>query len=135
MFASRQGICTARRFAFQPSARFFHATKSAQKVTEISTIESFRDTVMQSPIAFVDFYATWCGPCKMISPYVEKFSEMHKTIDFYKVDVDEATEIARDFGISAMPTFLLFKHGKVFDKIVGANPQGINSALINATEN
>ncbi|GAV29825.1 hypothetical protein PMKS-003330 [Pichia membranifaciens] len=134
MFASRQGIIAKRGLAFHAQARLFHASRCAQKVTEVSTMESFRETAMKSPIAFVDFYATWCGPCKMISPYVEKFSEMHKTVDFYKVDVDEATEVARDFGISAMPTFLLFKHGKVIEKIVGANPQGINSALIKATQ-
>lgn len=136
MFATKQAINTARRFAFQQpaSARFFHATKSAKIVTELTDAQAFRDTVLKSPVAFVDFYATWCGPCKMISPYVEKFSEMHKTVDFYKIDVDEVPDIATYFGISAMPTFLVFKHGEVVDKIVGANPQGINNALINATK-
>ncbi|KAG0683998.1 mitochondrial thioredoxin [Pichia californica] len=134
MFTARQSINAARRFAVQPASRFFHATRTAQKVTEVTTTEDFRNTVLKSPIAFVDFYATWCGPCKMIAPYVDKFSEMHKTVDFYKVDVDEASDIAVHYGISSMPTFLVIKQGKVVDKIIGANPQGINSALITATQ-
>lgn len=113
--------------------RFFHVSRAALQVSEVTSAASFRDTVLKSPIAFVDFYATWCGPCKMIAPYVEKFSDVHTNVDFYKLDVDQINEIARDYGISAMPTFLVFKHGKVVDKIVGANPQGINSALVNAS--
>lgn len=111
------------------SVRAFHVSARALKVNEITTSPAFKDTVLKSPIAFVDFYATWCGPCKMIAPYLEKFSDNYTNVDFYKVDVDELTDIARDYGISAMPTFLVFKHGKVVNKIVGANPQGINAAL------
>lgn len=114
--------------------RSFHISARALQVTEVTTSVAFKDTVLKSPIAFVDFYATWCGPCKMIAPYLDKFSGMHTNIDFYKLDVDELTDVARDYGISAMPTFLVFKHGKVVNKIVGANPQGINAALIEAAK-
>lgn len=134
MFSLRSSVATSRRFLAQQPQRAFHASKVSFQVTEVTDTKSFRDSVLKSPIAFVDFYATWCGPCKMIAPYVEKFSEMHKTIDFYKLDVDEVTDVARDYGISAMPTFLVFKHGKVVEKIVGANPQGINNALVSATK-
>ncbi|TID28830.1 hypothetical protein CANINC_002261 [Pichia inconspicua] len=114
---------------FTTGARTFHASARALKVNEVTTTAAFKDSVLKSPIAFVDFYATWCGPCKMIAPYLEKFSDTYTNIDFYKLDVDELTDVARDYGISAMPTFLVFKHGKVVNKIVGANPQGINAAL------
>ncbi|AWU73677.1 uncharacterized protein C5L36_0A02800 [Pichia kudriavzevii] len=114
--------------------RSFHASSCAFEVKEITNPASFRESVLKSPIAFVDFYATWCGPCKMIAPYVEKFSDIHTNINFFKVDVDELSDVAHEHGISAMPTFLVFKHGKVVDKIVGANPQGIHSALVKACE-
>ncbi|GMM45528.1 hypothetical protein DAPK24_021030 [Pichia kluyveri] len=130
MFASRTTINTLRL----SSKRMFHASRASLQVNEITSSAAFKDTVLKSPIAFVDFYATWCGPCKMIAPYLEKFSDVHTNVDFYKLDVDEISEIARDYGISAMPTFLVFKHGKVVDKIVGANPQGINAALVNASK-
>lgn len=116
------------------AVRSFNVSARAMQVSEITSATAFKDTVSKSPIAFVDFYATWCGPCKMISPYIEKFSDMHTNIDFYKLDVDEVNDVARDYGISAMPTFLVFKHGKVVDKIVGANPQGIQEALVNAAK-
>lgn len=114
--------------------RSFHVSARRLQVTEVTSPESFRDTALKAPIAFVDFYATWCGPCKMIAPYVEKFSEMHKNVEFYKVDVDEVSDVAVAYGISAMPTFVVFKQGKVVEKIVGANPQGINNALVNAAK-
>ncbi|KAL4236038.1 Thioredoxin domain-containing protein 3 [Mactra antiquata] len=69
----------------------------------------------------VDFTATWCGPCKMIGP---KFVEIAKTcqkLKFIKVDVDDAEEIAAGCGISAMPTFQVFKDGEKVDEMVGAD--------------
>lgn len=128
MFASRSLINPVKT-TFR---RSFHVSASALKVTEITSTTEFRNEVLKSPIAFVDFYATWCGPCKMISPYIEKFSDIHPHINFFKLDVDELYDLAHEYGVSAMPTFLLFKHGKVVDKIVGANPQGINNSLTNA---
>jgi thioredoxin 1 len=128
MFATRNIFNTARTTA----RRSFHVSVPSFKVTEVTSAADFRETVLKSPIAFVDFYATWCGPCKMIAPYIEKFSEAHPNIDFYKLDVDEISDITSYYGVSAMPTFLLFKQGEVVEKIVGANPQGINNALVNA---
>jgi thioredoxin 1 len=131
MFAYKSVSVSAARLS---AKRMFHATARSLEVKEISSQAEFRESVLKSPIAFVDFYATWCGPCKMIAPYVEKFSETYKTVNFYKLDVDEVNDVARDYAISAMPTFMVFKHGKVVNKIVGANPQGIHGALVNATE-
>ena len=67
----------------------------------------------------VDFWATWCGPCHMLSPLVEELAQSHPEIDFAKVDVDRAPELAQRYQISAIPTLLLFRDGVVADRSVG----------------
>ena len=69
----------------------------------------------------MDFYATWCGPCKVIAPKVVEFSKEYPEVDFIKVDVDDLSDVAAEYNIRAMPTFLLFKDGKQVDNVVGAN--------------
>ena len=59
----------------------------------------------------IDFYATWCGPCKMIAPQIEEMSNTMDNIVFLKVDVDEAEDVAQEYNITAMPTFLFIKNG------------------------
>ncbi len=61
-------------------------------------------------LVVVDFYATWCGPCKMISPKIEEMEAEMKNVVFLKVDVDESEDAAQEYGISAMPTFILIKN-------------------------
>jgi thioredoxin 1 len=79
----------------------------------------------------VDFFATWCGPCKAVSPLVEKLSDSVTSVKFYKVDVDELSNVAADNGISAMPTFLFYKDGQKRDDLTvrGANPPAIQKAV------
>lgn len=72
-------------------------------------------------VAVIDFFATWCGPCKMIAPTIVKFSEEMPQAKFYKVDVDQAPSIAQELGIRAMPTFVIFKDGQKVEEVVGAN--------------
>jgi thioredoxin 1 len=81
---------------------------------------SFASTVTQSanPV-LVDFWAEWCGPCHMLSPVVEALAEEHPEITFAKVNVDEAPELAQSFQVSAIPTLVLIKDGKVADVSVG----------------
>lgn len=99
-------------------------------VTEIKTIAEFEKAIATpEKLIVVDFYATWCGPCKMISPMVEKFSEEYSQADFYKVDVDAVPEAAQKYGVTAMPTFLYFKNGTEITKVVGANPAGIKQTI------
>lgn len=69
----------------------------------------------------IDFTASWCGPCKMISPEFAKLADQHKEVAFYKVDVDENADAAEAENVSAMPTFKFFKGGKLVDEVVGAN--------------
>ncbi|KAJ7579865.1 thioredoxin-like protein [Mycena floridula] len=97
-------------------------------VTTISSYEQFEQIINSGKPAVIDFWATWCGPCKVISPIFERFSnsdEFADDVDFYKVDVDEQEQIAAEVGIRAMPTFMSFKDGKQQKHLVGANPQGL----------
>lgn len=75
-------------------------------------------------VTFTDFWATWCGPCRMQGPVVEELDdEMGDRVQFSKVDVDENQELAQQFGIMSIPTMLIKKDGKVVDTVVGYHPK------------
>lgn len=88
------------------------------------TKENFDSEVMQSekPV-FIDFWASWCGPCQMVAPVVEELSEEIPDVKFAKVNVDEQPELARQFQVMSIPTMVLLKKGKVVDTTVGAQPK------------
>ncbi|KAJ8750058.1 hypothetical protein K2173_013973 [Erythroxylum novogranatense] len=68
----------------------------------------------------VDFAASWCGPCKLMEPAVHAMAAKFTDVQFAKIDVDELPEVAQEFGVQAMPTFVLVKRGKEVDRVVGA---------------
>jgi thioredoxin 1 len=86
------------------------------------TAADFESSVLQSPIpVLIDFWAAWCGPCRLIAPHVEELAtEYAGRAKVFKVDVDANGEIAERFGIMSIPTLLIFKDGKLFDQMVGA---------------
>lgn len=76
------------------------------------------DEIIKKDKVIVDFYAEWCGPCKLLSPILEKVSDELK-LDTYKVNVDEVEEVARRYGIMSIPTVMIFSKGKEVNKHVG----------------
>ena len=89
------------------------------------TDENFSDEVLSADLpVLVDFWATWCGPCRMIAPIVEELSsEYEGKAKVCKLDVDTAQKTAAEFGIRSIPTLLIFKEGKVADQLIGAVPK------------
>ncbi|MCI8345114.1 MAG: thioredoxin [Clostridia bacterium] len=85
------------------------------------TSENFEKEVLNSEVpVLVDFFATWCGPCKMMSPVVEELAkEMEGKAKVYKVDTDEEQNLAIKYGIMSIPTFIVFKNGEPVGKAIG----------------
>ena len=92
----------------------------------VLTDDNFGAEVLNaSQPVLVDFWATWCGPCRMIAPIVQELSsEYEGRAKVGKLDVDAAQKTAAEFGIRSIPTLLIFKEGKVADQIIGAVPKG-----------
>lgn len=91
----------------------------------ILNAENFDEEVLSSDIpVLVDFWATWCGPCRMLSPTIEEIAEEYEgKIKVGKVNVDEAPALAENFGISVIPTLIVFKNGEVSETSVGVKPK------------
>ena len=100
---------------------------SVQTITK----ENFEEAVLQSekPV-LVDFWAPWCGPCRMVSPIVDEIAAERDDIAVGKVNVDEQPELAMQFGVMSIPTLLVFKGGEVAQKTVGAQPKADLLALL-----
>ena len=99
----------------------------------IATNTRFDSLLEGEKLVIVDFWATWCGPCRMLSPLLDEVEEeMSDKITVVKVNVDDADEIAMRYRIMSIPTLLFFKNGQVVDKTVGAMPKSTLVDKINA---
>ncbi|KAG8940846.1 hypothetical protein FRC04_004997 [Tulasnella sp. 424] len=100
-------------------------------VNVINSKAEFDQIIKSGKPVIIDFWAPWCGPCRTISPILEKLSNQEESagVEFYKVDVDEQPDISQEVGIRAMPTFIVFKDGEKVKDLVGANP-GALTALV-----
>lgn len=98
------------------------------------TDDNFSTEVLKASVpVLVDFWATWCGPCRMIAPIVQELSnEYEGRAKVCKLDIETAEKTAAEFGIRSIPTLLIFKEGKVADQIIGAVPKGQITAKLEA---
>lgn len=93
--------------------------KQEEKIMEI-TGQNFEEEVLKSEIpVLVDFYATWCGPCKVLSPILEEIAQENEMVKFVRVDVDKEDDIAMQYQIMSIPTLVLIQNGKEKDRIIG----------------
>ena len=89
------------------------------------------DELIKEGVVLVDFFATWCGPCKMLSPVLEEVAEENPNVNILKIDVDEVSELAVRYGIQAIPTLMLFKNGAHVDTRMGYQNKNQLVAFIN----
>lgn len=88
------------------------------------TKEIYENEVLKSDkTVLIDFYATWCGPCRMVSPIVDEIAEEHPEYLVCKVNVDEVPELAREYRVMSIPMLVVLKDGEVVDSVVGARPK------------
>ncbi len=100
---------------------------------EIINKERFEELREKESILIVDFYADWCGPCKMMAPILDEIETEYKHVKFVKVNVDEEQELAQSFAIMSIPTIKVFIHGKEKHEFVGFTPKGRLEAFLNMT--
>lgn len=102
------------------------------KVSTLTSVEDFHK-IAKNPAVIVDFSAKWCGPCKMIAPKFEELSiqSKYQNIRFAKVDVDDVPELANEYQVQSLPTFMAFKNGKFAGETKGANLENLTK-LVNS---
>ncbi|KAG8945340.1 hypothetical protein FRC04_000875 [Tulasnella sp. 424] len=101
-------------------------------VEYIKTLEEFKRITAGDKPVVIDFTASWCPPCRMIGPVFEALSkeeELASKVEFYKVDVDDARDVAQECGIRAMPTFKVYKSEAEVEMIQGANPPALKALV------
>ncbi len=105
------------------------ADKHIVKMTD----ENF-ETSIKLGVALIDFFADWCGPCRMLTPVIEEVArEMHASVTFGKVDIDHSQKIASMFQVTSLPTLILFKDGKEVNRLVGLHDAGAIKKFIESS--
>ncbi|KAL7425075.1 hypothetical protein Q5752_000763 [Cryptotrichosporon argae] len=102
-------------------------------VKAIESFDEFKALIAGSEPVVVDYWATWCGPCKLIGPHFAKLEAKYPGVKFAKVDVEEQEQIAKEQNIRHMPTFIAYKNGAVFDSFSGAMPAKLTALLDKVT--
>lgn len=109
-----------------------NAKEEKIEIVEIKTAEQFQQEVIETgEVVFVDFYATWCKPCKMMSPIIEEIAKEHKDVKFVKIDIDKNEELAIKYNVMSIPTMLIIKNGEVMKTFMGVtNKENIVKELL-----
>ena len=90
------------------------------------------DNTIESGVVVVDFFATWCGPCKMLSPVIDELSGELENVNFVKVDIDQSMDLAQKFKIVSVPTLKVFKNGEEVDTLMGFMPKVVLKSKVEA---
>ncbi|KAI2809636.1 hypothetical protein BLOT_000785 [Blomia tropicalis] len=100
-------------------------------VHKVVDVDDFKKQLKEAgdKLVVVDFYATWCGPCRLIAPVLEDISKTSNKVIVLKVDVDENEELTSEYGVNSMPTFLFFKKGEKVDSFSGANENKLRETI------
>ncbi|KAL6257209.1 hypothetical protein P5V15_012136 [Pogonomyrmex californicus] len=101
------------------------------QVTLVQNSDDLKNKLKEadSKLVVIDFFAVWCGPCKMIGPMIEELAKDMQDIVFLKVDVDECEDVAAEYEISSMPTFVFIKESKVLETFSGANIEKLKNTI------
>lgn len=100
----------------------------------INSKEEYNNLMKENQSVLIDFYADWCGPCKMVGPLVEQLSEKHSDVAIVKVNVDNNPEIAQIYGVMSIPTLVAIKNGNVVKQTVGFMPMESLEELVALTK-
>ncbi len=98
-------------------------------VRTCSTVADYERSINSANLTVVDFTANWCGPCKIMAPKVDALAAIYGAVQFVKIDVDEAQEVASLANVSAMPTFQFYRNGKLLAEVVGADVSKLKANL------
>lgn len=98
-------------------------------VVEVASEEEFNALIEKNSLVAVDFFASWCGPCKMIAPVFKTMAEDFPKVKFVKVDADKLSDLAGKYGVSNIPHFLFMKDGQVVDTMIGASKPSLKAKL------
>jgi len=105
----------------------------SEKLLYVNSTKEFDDLINKEKFVLVDFWATWCAPCRMLAPIIDKLAEQYEgKLVVAKVDVDNNEEIAMRYGIQSIPTVILFKDGKIAAKEIGVKPLKSFTSLLDS---
>ena len=96
--------------------------------------DNFNAIITSNKLVVVDFFATWCGPCRALSPYIDELSANNHHILFAKANIDETQDIANELDVKSLPCVVIFKNGKEINRVVGFNKQKLQAIIENLSE-